>query len=164
MIFLQFKIPSSFLVPPLLAQSGSKVVAKEMYVGNSEKRESLYGLEGVCLVVEGLNPVIEKNGLLTSRLQADVEEELSKAGIPVLPKEGWPTAPVLYVNVNAHKLDELFFYSIHVEFHQLVIIAREPSIEIQAPTWRVGRVCWISEFVPDTRGCERVHSGVYRGL
>jgi len=111
-----------------------------MYVGNSEKRESLYGLEGVCLVVEGLNPVIEKNGLATSRLQADVEEELSKVGIPVLPKEGEPTAPILYVNVNVHKLDELFFYSIHVELHQLVTLVRDPSIEMQAPTWNVGSV------------------------
>jgi len=111
-----------------------------MYVGNSEKRESLYGLEGGGVVVEGLNPVIEKNGLATSRLQADVEEELSKAGIPALPKEGWPTALVLYVNVNAHKLDELFFYSIHVELHQLVSLAREPSIEMLIPTWNVGLV------------------------
>lgn len=117
------------------------MVASEMYVGNSEKRESLYGLEGVCLVVEGLNPVIEKNGLATSRLQTDVEEELSKAGIPVLPRsEGEPTDPLLYVNVNAHKSDELFFYSIHVELHQLVILARDPAIEMQATTWNVGSV------------------------
>ncbi len=117
------------------------MVASEMCVGNSEKRESLYGLEGVCLVVEGLNPAIEKDGLLTSRLQTDVEEELSKAGIPVLPRnEIGPTDPLLYININAYKLDEIYFYSIHVEFHQLVILAREPSIEIQAPTWRVGSV------------------------
>jgi len=121
----------------------AKMVASEMYVGNSEKRECLYGLKGVCLIVEGLNPVIEKNGLLTSRLQTDVEEELGKAGIPVLPKEGWPTAPVLYVNVSAHRSDELFFYSISVELHQLVILARDPAIEIQAPTWNVGSVGFV---------------------
>ena len=135
MIFLQFKTPSSFLVPPILAQSGSKMVASEMCVGNSEKRESLYGLEGVCLVVEGLNPIIEKEGLLTSRLQADVEEELSKAGIPVLPKEGWPTAPVLYVNVNAHKR----------------ALNRNSGTNLER--W-VDRV---SKFIRDTRGCERAH-------
>ena len=145
MIFLQFKTPSSFLVPPILAQSGSKVVAKEVIhefiYGRTLPRESLYGLEGVCVVVEGLDPVIEKNGLLTSRLQTDVEEELSKAGIPVLPRsEVGPMDPFLYVNVNAHKLDELFFYSIHVELHQLVTLAREPSIEMLIPTWNVGLV------------------------
>ena len=112
----------------------------EFTCGKTLQRESLYGLEGVGVVVEGLNPVIEREGLLTSRLQADVEEELSKAGIPALPKEGWPTAPVLYVNVNAHKLDELFFYSICVELHQLVILARDPSIEMLVPTWNVGSV------------------------
>ena len=112
-----------------------------MYVGNSEKRESLYGLEGVCLVVEGLNPVIEKNGLATSRLQADVEEELSKAGIPVLPRnEIGPTDLLLYININAYQLDELFFYSICIEAQQLVILARDPSIEIQATTWNVGSI------------------------
>ena len=113
---------------------------QEFIYGRTLKRESLYGFEGVGILVENLNPIIEKESLLTSRLQADVEEELSKAGIPELPKEGWPTTPVLYVNVNAHKLDELFFYSIHVELHQLVILARDPSIEIQAPTWNVGSV------------------------
>ncbi len=111
-----------------------------MYVGNSEKRESLYGLEGVSVVVEGLGQVIEKEGLLTSRLQNDVEEELSKAGIPVLPKVGGPTDPILYVIVNLHILDEVFFYSIHVELHQAVTLARDPSMEIQAPTWNVGSV------------------------
>jgi len=131
------------------------MVASEMYVGNSEKRESLYGLEGVCLVVEGLNPVIEKNGLATSRLQADVEEELSKAGIPALPKEGWPTTPVLYVNVNAHKLDELFFYSIHVELHQLVILARDPAIEMQATTWNVGSIGLVNLY--EIRGAVKEH-------
>ncbi len=113
----------------------------EFTCGRTLQRESLYGLEGVGVLVESLNPVIEKNGLLTSRLQADVEEELGKAGIPVLPRnEIGPTDPLLYININAYKLDELFFYSIHVEFHQLVILAREPSIEIQAPTWNVGSV------------------------
>ncbi len=112
----------------------------EFICGRTLQRESLYGLEGVGVVVEGLGQVIENEGLLTRHLQEDVEEELSKAGIPVLPKEGWPTALVLYVNVNAHKLDELFFYSISVELHQLVTLARDPAIEIQAPTWNVGSV------------------------
>ena len=57
---------------------------------------SLYGLEGVGVVVEGLGLVIEKDGLLTSRLQTDVEEELNRAAIPVLPRsEVGPTAPFL---------------------------------------------------------------------
>ncbi len=114
---------------------------QEFICGRTLQRESLYGFERVGVLIESLNPVVEKNGLATSRLQADVEEELSKAGIPVLPRsEVGPMDPVLYVNVNAHKLDELFFYSIHVELHQLVTLAREPSIEIQAPTWNVGSV------------------------
>ncbi|MCZ6548196.1 MAG: hypothetical protein O6837_08790 [Deltaproteobacteria bacterium] len=114
---------------------------QEFIYGRTLKRESLYGFEGVGILVENLNPIIEKESLLTSRLQADVEEELSKAGIPVLPRsEGGPTDPLLYVNVNAHKLDELFFYSIHVELQQLVALARDPSIEMQATTWNVGSV------------------------
>ena len=113
----------------------------EFTCGRTLQRESLYGLEGVGGVVEGLGQVIEKEGLPTSRLQTDVEEELNRAAIPILPRsEVGPMDPLLYVNVNAHKLDEIYFYSIHVELHQLVILAREPSIEIQAPTWRVGSV------------------------
>ena len=113
----------------------------EFICGRTLQRESLYGLEGVYVVVEGLGQVIEKNGLLTSRLQTDVEEELSKAGIPVLPRsEVGPMDPFLYVNVNAHKLDELFFYSIRVELHQSVTLVRDPSIEMQATPWDVGSV------------------------
>ena len=113
----------------------------ELTCGRTLQRESLYGLEGVGVLIENLNLAIEKEGLLTSRLQTDVEEELSKAGIPVLSRrEVGPTDPILYVNVNAHKLDELFFYSIHVELHQLVTLVRDPSIEMQAPTWNVGSV------------------------
>ncbi len=113
----------------------------EFIYGRTLQRESLYGLVGVYVLVEGLGQVIEKNGLLTSRLQADVEEDLGKAGIPELPRnEIGPTDPLLYININAYKLDEIYFYSIHVELHQLVTLAREPSIEIQAPTWRVGSV------------------------
>ncbi len=113
----------------------------EFICGRTLQRESLYGLEGVCVVVEGLGQVIEKDGLLTSRLQADVEEELSKAGIPVLSRsEVGPMDPVLYVNVNIHKLDEIYFYSLHVELHQLVTLARDPSIEMLVPTWNVGSV------------------------
>jgi len=99
---------------------------------------------------------LKKNGLATSRLQADVEEELSNAGIPVLPiSEVGPMDPVLYVNVNAHKLDELFFYSIHVELHQLVILARDPSIEIQAPTWNVGSIGSVNLY--EIRGAVKEH-------
>jgi len=114
---------------------------QEFIYGKSIQRESLYGLEGIGVVVECLGQVIEKDGLLTSRLQTDVEEELNRAAIPILPRsEVGPMDPFLYVNVNAHKLNELFFYSIHVEFHQLVILARDPLIEMQAPTWNVGSV------------------------
>ena len=114
---------------------------QEFIYGRTLQRESLYGFERVGVLVENLNPVIEKEGLLTSRLRADVEEELNRAGIPVLPRnEIGPTDPLLYININAYKLDEIYFYSIHVEFHQLVILARELSIEIQAPFWRVGSV------------------------
>jgi len=113
----------------------------EFICGRTLQRESLYGFERVGVLVENLNPVIEKNGLATSRLQADVEEELSKAGIPVLPRnEIGPTDLLLYININAYQLDELFFYSICIEAQQLVILARDPSIEMQATTWNVGSI------------------------
>ncbi len=127
--------------------------------------ESLYGLEKVGVVVEGLGQVIEKEGLLTSRLQADVEEELSKASITVLPRSEVGLAdPLLYINVNIHKLDELFFYSIHVELHQLVILARDPSIEIQAPTWNVGSVGSVGSMnLYQIRGAVKEHIQTFIG-
>ncbi len=137
----------------------------EFICGRTLQRESLYGLEGVGVLIESLNPVIEKYGLLTSRLQTDVEEELNRAGIPVLSRrEVGPTDPVLYVNVNAHKLDELFFYSIHVELHQLVTLARDPSIEMLIPTWNVGLVGSVgSANLYQIRGGVRIYNEEFIG-
>ena len=134
----------------------AKEVIHEFIWGRILPRESLYGFEGVGVLVENLNPVIEKNGLLTSRLQTDVEEELSKAGIRVLPgSEIGPADPLLYINVNAHKLDELFFYSISVELHQLVILVRDPSMETLATTRNVGSIGSVNLY--EIRGAVKEH-------
>ena len=127
----------------------------ELTCGRTLQRESLYGLEGVCLV----------EGLLTSRLQADVEEELSKASITVLLRSEVGLAdPLLYINVNIHKLDELFFYSIHVELHQLVTLVRDPSIELQAPTWNVGSVGSVGSMnLYQIRGAVKKHIQTFIG-
>ncbi len=128
----------------------------EFTCGSTLQRESLYGLEGVGVVVEALGQAIEKEGLLTSHLQTDVEEELNRAGITVLLRSEVGLAdPLLYINVNIHKLDELFFYSLHVELHQLVILARDPSIEIQAPTWNVGSIGSVNLY--EIRGAVKEH-------
>ena len=47
-------------------------------------RASLKGLTGVFVLVEDLNPPEEQAGLKTADIQADAEEKLKAAGIPLL--------------------------------------------------------------------------------
>src|SRR5580658_2826584 len=66
-------------------------------------RASLKGLQGVYVLVEDLNPPEEQAGLKTADIQADAEQELKAAGIPLLSKAqdmDAPGMPTLYISVS----------------------------------------------------------------
>ena len=53
-------------------------------VDSEQSRASMRGIEGVGVVVESLDPEVERAGLTKHQLQTDVELQLRKAGIRVL--------------------------------------------------------------------------------
>ncbi len=66
-------------------------------------RETLRGLPGVFVAVEALEPAVERAGLTTHQLRADVEGQLQQAGIRLLTKEEWLIVtgqPFVYVHVH----------------------------------------------------------------
>ena len=77
-----------------------------------ESRETLRGVTPVYVVIEGITPELEQNGMSVKQLKTAVEKQLSKAGINVIATAGerksaesFPRG--LYVSINALKSDVL---------------------------------------------------------
>jgi len=108
-------------------------------------RRTLTGLPGVCVMVEDLQPNIQKYAkkyeLTQEQLKRDVEQKLQKSGIIILSKENWlktPGRPVLYVNINTHEHEKYWYaYDIEVELKQIVYMEANPKVKTLADTWSI---------------------------
>lgn len=70
----------------------------------STGRDTLRGLPGVEVVVEPLQPELERLGLSGGRLSADIGRQLTAAGITIYASQRQnpsPSQPYLYVHLNA---------------------------------------------------------------
>ncbi|MBN1391992.1 MAG: hypothetical protein JW947_04220 [Sedimentisphaerales bacterium] len=131
-----------------------------------DDRDTLMGLRGVLVLVEDLNPEVEKYGLTKQQLQIDVELRLRQNGIRVLSqKERLSTseAPYLYVNVNTmtDRTDSprLVSFSILLELKQNVFLVKDtsPLKLCTASTWQsflmgrvdLGKITFIRDSVKD---------------
>jgi len=111
------------------------------WAGDSESdRATLRGVEGMYVIVEELEPEVERAGLTRHQLQTEVELRLRQVGIRVLTKEErleTPGAPWLYVNVNVVlRSDGLTAFSTRVELNQVALLKTDGSLVI-VPTWSV---------------------------
>jgi hypothetical protein len=130
-----------FFVPvALLLCSNVPVTASDSEID----RASLKGLKGVFILVEDLNPPEEQAGLKAADIQADVEQKLQTAGIPLLSKTqniDTPGMPTLYVSVSvaSSTATDLWPFSIDVNFEQQATLKRNPDTFVPtAVTWHVG--------------------------
>ncbi|MCP4666476.1 MAG: hypothetical protein GY849_08910 [Deltaproteobacteria bacterium] len=100
---------------------------------------SLQGLKGLYVVVEELNPEIEKDGLTPEHIQKDAAQRLRQAGMKVLTKIEWmkkKEGPYLYINLNARKNPYgVYMHAISIELVQKVLLMRNPKVEVFATTW-----------------------------
>jgi len=100
---------------------------------------SLRGLTALFVLVEIVDPEIEKDGLTREEMQRDTEQRLRKAGIRVLSKEEWlrtKEGSYLYVNINARKSSYgVYMNGISLELVQKVLLVRNPKTEVFAATW-----------------------------
>ena len=105
-------------------------------------RATLRSIEGVQVIVEQVPPEVERAGLTTQQLQADVESRLRHAGIRIHTtkeeKYSTPGAPCLYIHVTVMlESNGLAVCAIHVEFKQKAALEIDGSLADVA-TWSVG--------------------------
>jgi hypothetical protein len=131
-----------FLAGALLLWSIAPATASDSEID----RASLKGLKGVFVLVEDLNPPEEQAGLKAADIQADVEQRLQAAGIPLLSKTqdlSTPGMPTLYVSVSvaSSTATGLWPFSIDVNLEQQATLKRSPDTFVPtAVTWHVGSI------------------------
>lgn len=138
-------------------------------------RETLSGITSVYVVIEGITPELEQNGLRAKQIKTDVERQLRKAGIhPVAnveEKDSTGSFPVgLYVRINSLKSDMLkrgfdidyYAISIRVELIQRCLPLTEKNINASyissnsalACTWSTSNIYLAGEErLVDIRDC-----------
>lgn len=104
-------------------------------------RATLRGLRGVGVLVEPLDPDVERAGLTTVQLQTAVEGQLQKAGIPVFTPEERvrvPGRPFVYIHVQVVlRSYALATYFIRVEVNQRASLETD-ALLATVSTWSVG--------------------------
>jgi hypothetical protein len=108
----------------------------------TEERDTLGGLVGIYVRV-GTNSEADGYGLTKQVLQTDVELQLRRYGVRVMSGEGVGRTPELYVEVMGKKdslVDGAIAVAVKVEFHQDVILLRDPTKHCAAVTWQEGVV------------------------
>jgi len=101
-------------------------------------RLTLRGIKEVYVVIESIEPEIEKLGLTQAQVRSDVEVRLREANITVTPdfQRGRP-AVYLYVQVIKPEKINRMFYSISLSLLQNVILERDPNVKTNTDTWLV---------------------------
>jgi hypothetical protein len=137
-----------------LKQSARLTIALLLAVGllranndDVSDRASLKGLAGVFVIVD-LNPEIERYGITSRTIQADLESRLRQAGIRILTQAEWktwslaPGTPWLYVGVQAHRagLPGSYAVATHVKLMQTVVLMRDMQTTSVTSTWNVDRI------------------------
>jgi hypothetical protein len=107
------------------------------------KRAILKGLPGVSVLVYGLGPEAERDGLIRVQLQREVELRLRTAGIRVLTEQearqvaGYPSLVVSLITLRTHDpvLENVYAIGLNVQLLENVRLSRDTAIEITTPTW-----------------------------
>jgi len=110
---------------------------------NERTRNSLRGLAGAEVLIEGLSADAKQDGLNEQDIQTDVELTLRLAGIKVLTRREsitTPGIPCLYVNVGLLSRGGTYTSSIEVSLEQEALLERDPTIRTTVATWSVGSI------------------------
>lgn len=121
-------------------------------------RSSLRDLPGISVLVQGLNPELEGEGLTKEQIRSDVESKLRMSKIGLLSKEQYSkssVAPFLHVvpAVLRVKLGttSLYAYTVIVRLSQRVHLVRNPEIETSAFTWTSEGTYGVVRTIDDVR-------------
>jgi hypothetical protein len=108
-----------------------------------DQKEVLRGLKGVKVVVERINPEVERLGLTANQLQSNVEAQVRKVGIKVLKAHKPPAMTALYVNVYTlipSQAKTIVVYAINIMVYENVYLKRDIGSvgdlkEVRAADW-----------------------------
>jgi hypothetical protein len=104
------------------------------------ERATLTGLTSMSVVVEGLPPIAEKNGLTTAGLQSEVTRRLRQAGLSIVEDAD----AYLYVHVTVADAGAALPlpYLVDVSLMQEVTLPRglKTRTPLQCPTWGLNRL------------------------
>jgi hypothetical protein len=104
-----------------------------------ENRATLRGIAEIAVVVERLDPEVERDGLTQSQLETDVALRLQQSGIKLVLSSPY----YLYVSLGTLKPEacDLYAFYLSVAFLQPVKLTRDPAIAYPyAATWSAGVV------------------------
>lgn len=110
-------------------------------------KETLRGLPGVVVIIEGVKQDAQADGLNVSILQTEVEKALQDADIQVLSFDVWRKTrgrPWLYISVNTIKYLSSYFFSLDVQLKQDVGLVYDPDITTSSATWEAGSIGFIN--------------------
>lgn len=112
-----------------------------------DQKEALRGLKGVKVLVNYLNPVVEKLGLEKAQVKTEVEKKLKQLGLKVYQKAKPPAMSTLYVAINGVpvKSKAMLIYSTSVMLVEYAYLKRGVGAvgdlkEIHAINWQKGRI------------------------
>lgn len=110
----------------------------QMFVATGH--DTLRGLPGVEVVVESVEPELERDGVTRAAIQSEVEQRLKARGIPVYPSQNANPSPAkayLYVHLTPLKLAPQNLYAIGVQVHvrQTLHSLVTASNIVDAMTW-----------------------------
>jgi hypothetical protein len=107
-------------------------------------RRTLFGIRGVHVMVEDLQPSLKDYGpkfsLSNTQIEKDVEIRLRAAGISILTREQWLKTigrPLLYISVNSHDDKFRVAYDIRIDLKQIVSMEANPDTKTFANTWSI---------------------------
>lgn len=115
-----------------------------------DQKEALRGLKGVKVIVEYLNPVMEKLGLEKAQVNTEVEKRLKQLGVKVYKRAKPPAMSTLYVVINGVpvKSKGMLVYSISLMLVEWAYLKRGVGAvgdlqEVHAINWYKGRLGYI---------------------
>ncbi len=141
-------------------------------VDSKWSRETLRGIKGVSVVVEAIDPEIEKAGLTQKQIRTDVQLKFLLTRLNVFTPETGGT--FLYVRpfilkhqkLSNHLKVDMYVFHIDLELRQAVYLTRNKK-PTTAPTWSIealGATKELEKIRSTIRGCVDIFLNAWRSV
>lgn len=135
-----------------VAVAGFAFPDSALAVDSELSRESLRGLNGVAVVIEGIDEKSPQSGLNLGAIRAEIEEKLLLAGINVLSEEQLlkePGQPSLYATIDQLKIESITISKVYLGLHQGVLPIRNTNTPLMLDTWSVSALVTEGSLIRD---------------